>query len=50
MQGVEDLVRRLRANDPKLVSLAVLRHRKLGVEVGWSGELGGPVPIPESPS
>ena len=31
--GVEDLVRRLAANDPKLTSLHILKHRKFGLQV-----------------
>jgi hypothetical protein len=33
-QGVDDLVQRIRQNDPKLTSLTLLRQRKCGDEVG----------------
>jgi len=38
--GVDDLCKRLKENDPKLVSLIMLRHRKCGPEAslpecGW---------------
>ena len=36
-QGVDDLAQRLAANDPKLMSLTVMRFRQFGHEVssGW---------------